>query len=528
MPSRALLALVLAALAAPFAPAQPVPERHSEVRLFVPDGAPVARPGLALAERLAAHGLVLDHARVEDTPHGLAFRTVLSETELAAARAADVEVEVLVEDVTAHYLATRRGTCEEGMGVSRIAADLCGPMGGYLTFDGVVAALDTLHARYPEVVSARASIGQGHEGRDLWMVEISDHPGVDEGEPEALYTGVHHAREPGSMMAVLYFMYYLAEQYETNPEVRDLVDERRLFFVPVVNPDGYVFNETTDPDGGGMWRKNLRDNGDGSFGVDVNRNYGYEWGYDDVGSSPLPGSETYRGPAPFSEPEIVALRDFLEGGRRVSMAFNYHTYSDLLLYPWGYTPDLQTPDDDVFAALGDTLTHVNGYTYGQGSITLYLTNGGAYDWMYGEQETKPKAFAFTVEVGYWFWPDPIDVYALADENLEANLLLARFAGAPPVAAEPPASPLPGPTLELTGPNPVRTRTGVAFTLAAPGPARLAVYDVLGREVAVLADGPRSAGRNEVAFDASGLAPGVYVLRLTAGGEAAVRRLTVAR
>src|SRR5690606_27290450 len=152
-----------------------------------------------------------------------------------------------------------------------------------------------------------------------------DHPGVDEGEPEALYTGVHHAREPGSMMAVLYFMYYLAEQYETNPEVRDLVDERRLFFVPVVNPDGYVVNETTDPDGGGMWRKNLRDNGDGSFGVDVNRNYGYEWGYDDVGSSPLPGSETYRGPAPFSEPEIVALRDFLEGGRRVSMAFNYHT-----------------------------------------------------------------------------------------------------------------------------------------------------------------------------------------------------------
>ena len=132
------------------------------------------------------------------------------------------------------------------------------------------------------------------------MVELSDHPGVDEGEPEVLITSVHHAREPAGLTTVLYTLWYLLEQYGADPEVTYLLDHRRLFVVPVLNPDGYVYNETTNPNGGGYWRKNRRNNG-GSFGVDLNRNYGYEWGYDDVGSSPSPSSETYPGPAPFSD-----------------------------------------------------------------------------------------------------------------------------------------------------------------------------------------------------------------------------------
>src|SRR5690606_35887449 len=214
--------------------------------------------------------------------------------------------------------------------------------------------------------------------------------------------------------AVLYFMYYLLENYGTDPEVTDLVDSRRLFFIPVVNPDGYVFNETTHPEGGGMWRKNRRDNGGNSFGVDLNRNYGYEWGYDDLGSSDFPPSDLYRGPAPFSEPETRAIRDFLEGGRHVSVAFNYHTHGDLLLFPWGYVQGTYTPDHDEYVALGHALTEANGYTSGPSPDVLYLVNGGATDWFYGEQSTKGKIMAFLPEVGYSFWPDPVDVYALAD------------------------------------------------------------------------------------------------------------------
>src|SRR5690606_15325000 len=119
-----------------------------------------------------------------------------------------------------------------------------------------------------------------------------------------------------------------------------------------------------DPGGGGMWRKNRRNNGS-SFGVDLNRNYGYLWGYDNWGSSGNPSSETYRGPSAFSEPETQALRDFLEGGRRVRAAFNYHTYGDLLLFPWGYEA-AYTPDHDRFVAASQQMTAVNGYNYGIG------------------------------------------------------------------------------------------------------------------------------------------------------------------
>ena len=507
--------------------AQPVPERYSEVRLLVSAAS-------GLLDRLALFGVGLDHGLRETTDRGTALRVVLSETELAQVRAAGVEVDVLVEDLAAHYLATRQGTCEGGSAVSRITADLCGTMGGYPTFSAIVAHLDTLHARYPGLVSARASLGQSREGRDVWMVEISDNPGVDEGEPEALYTALHHAREPGSMMAVLYFMYYVAEQYGTNPDVTALLDGRRLFFVPVVNPDGYVYNEQTDPNGGGFWRKNRRDNGDGTFGVDLNRNYGYQWGYDNSGSSPNPWSETYRGPAPFSEPETAALRDFFEDGRAIRTAFNYHTYGDLLLFAWAYD-DLLTPDHNVFVAASRRLTADNGYEYGPSPQVLYPSNGNANDWMYGEQATKPKVFSFTPEVGPSFWPPSSQIVPLAVENLRANLLLMQFAGLAPAittAMEDPlaeaSAPADAPALESASPNPFTSVTTVAFTLPEAGAVRLAVYDVLGREAAVLAAGERAAGRHEVVFDASGLAAGVYVVRLAVGPFSATRQVVVAR
>jgi murein tripeptide amidase MpaA len=97
----------------------------------------------------------------------------------------------------------------------------------------------------------------------------------------------------------MYYMWYLLENYGTDPEATYLVDNREMYFVPCFNPDGYEYNRQTDPNGGGMWRKNRRNNG-GSYGVDLNRNFGYMWGYDDLGSSPIPSSETYRGPSAFS------------------------------------------------------------------------------------------------------------------------------------------------------------------------------------------------------------------------------------
>ena len=532
MPARYRLpvAFLLLLLAAPLG-AQPVQERYSEVRLDVPtDG--------RLAERLAAHGLILDHARVEETARGRVLRTVLSETELAAARAAGVGVEVLVEDVAAEAAAQpvlSEAERRAALAAGGIQGNIFGSMGGFPTFTEALAILDDMHAQYPELISARVSLGQSHEGRDIWMVEVSDNPGVDEHEPEVLITALHHAREPAGLTTVLYTLWYLLENYETDPRIRYLVNRRRLFVVPVLNPDGYVYNETTDPDGGGMWRKNRRVNGGGSRGVDLNRNYGYLWGYDDWGSSPNPSSETYRGPAPFSEPEIVALRDFLEGGRRVRVAFNYHTYGDLLLFPWGYD-FVYTPDHALFVTASQQLTAVNGYTYGIGPEILYSTNGGSDDWMYGEQTTKRKIFSLTPEVGDWFWPSSSQIVPLAVENLQANLLLMYYAGRRPSASaaaeffalSDAALDADGFELSAAYPNPFADATTFTFTLPEAAAVRLAVYDVLGREVAVLAEGMTDAGAHEATFDASGLAAGVYVARLTADGLTATRQVVVTR
>ncbi|HYE96953.1 MAG TPA: M14 family zinc carboxypeptidase [Rubricoccaceae bacterium] len=412
----ALLAFVT--LAGPAVFAQQVQERYSEVRLYFPaDG--------DLAGRLAARGLILDHGTVEGAPGGRALRTVLSATELSAAQAAGVAIDVLLEDVAAEVAArnARYGGCPT------TPYPITGSMGCYPTYDEVLALLDAMRAQFPNLISARTSIGSSHEGRSLWMVEITDNPGMDEGEPEVLYTAIHHAREPQGLATVLHYMWDLLEKYGTDPEATYLLQNRRLFFVPILNPDGYVYNQTTNPGGGGMWRKNRRNNGS-SFGVDLNRNYGYQWGYDNSGSSPSPTSETYRGPSAFSEPETQAIRDFVNA-RDFRLAFNYHTFSDLLLYPWGYVPT-PPPDDPTFARYAAPMTAVNGYTYGPGNTTIYPTNGGSDDWMYGDTAAHAPILSYTPEVGSTgFWPSPEEILPLAEENLRANYLLAWFAGGYP-------------------------------------------------------------------------------------------------
>ena len=140
---------------------------------------------------------------------------------------------------------------------------------------------------------------------------MSNNPSVDQpAKPQMLVTSLHHAREPGSLSAVIYYLSYLLENYSTDTHIKTIIDNTELYFVPCVNPDGYIYNITTYPGGGGMWRKNRRVNAGGSFGVDLNRNYGYNWGFDNVGSSPNGVSDTYRGASAFSEPETQAVRNF--------------------------------------------------------------------------------------------------------------------------------------------------------------------------------------------------------------------------
>jgi len=223
-------------------------------------------------------------------------------------------------------------------------------------------------------------------------------------------------------------MWYLLENYSTNPDGKFLVDNTEMFFVPCVNPDGYEYNRTTNPGGGGMWRKNRRNNGS-TYGVDLNRNYGYNWGYDNTGSSPTSSSDTYRGTAAFSEPETQAMRNFCNA-RQFKTALNAHTYSNLLIYPWGYLPSLYTPDSATFVNWSILMCETSRFLYGTGDQTVqYVVNGDSDDWMYGEQLSKPKILAMTPEAGSssdGFWPASSRIIDICKTTFNQNLNLAKL------------------------------------------------------------------------------------------------------
>ncbi len=341
--------------------------------------------------------------------------------------------EVLIDDWKAYYNSLPVLT-EEEKALVRMESDMTlgvsgfnfGSMGGYYIFDEIVADLDTMFQLYPNLITEKYSIGTSHEGRTIWAVKISDNPNISENEPAVGYDALIHAREPQSMATLMYFMWYLLENYGTDPAVTYLLDNREIYCVPCFNPDGYEYNRQTDPNGGGFWRKNRRNNG-GSYGVDLNRNFSYKWGYDNSGSSPDPTSSTYRGPSAFSEPEAQAVRD-LAILHNYGTHFNMHSHGDAYLYPWGYI-DQQCPDSLIYREFASDLTSYNGYTYGtSGQILGYQSNGSVRDYMYGEQVEKDKIFGYTLEIGPAFWPSQGEIFPIAQLNVRSNMYQAFVAG----------------------------------------------------------------------------------------------------
>lgn len=353
-----------------------------------------------------------------------------------------IQYDILIDDVKAYYVNRQsdeisRGSRDGCFDTQNDTIDIpenfeLGSMSGFYTYDEFLQNLDSMHALFPDLISERSVLDTflTHQGLPLYQVKISDNVTMNENEPELLYTAVHHSREPQSLTQLIFYMWYLLENYSSDSEVKHLVDNTQMYFVPMINPDGYIYNETTDPNGGGMWRKNRRNNGDGTNGVDLNRNYGYGWGSDNQGSSPNTSSETYRGPSAFSEPETRAIAWLCEQ-HEFELALNYHAYGNYLIYPWGTGVEL-TPDSNTFIAIASEMTSQNNYVYGTGLQTVgYNVNGDSDDWMYGEQVEKNKILSMTPEVGAQddgFWPAVSRIVSLSQENVLPNLLLAHFTG----------------------------------------------------------------------------------------------------
>jgi hypothetical protein len=390
---------------------QPTAERPALVRVDLDPDAQVME-ALQLAD--------MDIVLVGEPGEGI--HLVADQQDIDLLNLTGVPFTVLHWDLTGFYAERLAGGEDDG----RLGRDLgYGSMGGFFTYSEVGDKLDEFRADYPDLITAKVSIGQSHQGRDLWAVKISDNPDVDEDEPEAIIDCLTHAREPQGMMSTLYFMLWLMENYPTDPLAKFLVDEREMWFVPVHNPDGYRYNEQIAPHGGGMWRKNRRNNGGGKYGVDLNRNWGYMWGYDDKGSSPNPGGDLYRGPYAMSEPEVQAMAALIIDRAAVER-MSIHCYGNMWLLPWCYK-EILTPDDNLIRNLAMEMAPSN-YAVGTSWEILYVVNGGSLDWDYGDQ----GIMTFSPEMGDGsdgFWPPKSRIVPIAEENLPSLQYFFAVAGA---------------------------------------------------------------------------------------------------
>jgi carboxypeptidase T len=393
-------------------------------------------------QKLSNEGLSIDHGYRK----GNTIIVEISNEELAIVEALKVPHEILIEDLEKFYAHQNDGVdiasltktfksnsaCNGGSSYAVPANFNLGSYAGFMTYQEMLDNIDSMAAKFPNIIKAKSDFDTivTIQNRPVYWLKISDNPNSDESEPEMLFTSVHHAREPTSMSEVIFFMWYLLENYATNAEIKYLVDNTELYFVPCLNPDGYLYNEQTNASGGGMWRKNRRANNNGTFGVDLNRNYGYMWG-SNVGSSPSPSSDTYRGPAAFSEPETRMMKRFCEDHHFIT-ALNAHTYGNDLIYPWGHQTNALTPDSTLFEKWGKKMVEENGYVSGLGTATIgYYTNGDSDDWMYGEQNTKTKIFSMTPEVGAdvtpsGFWPPANQIIGICIDAASMNLMSVRL------------------------------------------------------------------------------------------------------
>jgi len=283
----------------------------------------------------------------------------------------------------------------------------------YHTYASMTSELQALEAAHPDMVRLE-SIGKTYEGRDIWAVKLSDDVGTnDTAEPDVLIFGAIHAREVMAVEVPMFVLNYLLDGYGINETLTNYVNTRETWFVPMLNPDGHYQIEI-----GNDRRKNMRPTTGGNIGVDLNRNWGYQFGVDGA-TSDDPASEVYHGPYPFSENETIAMRDLALRQNFVT-SLSYHSVASLILYPWGYTTN-PAPDYLELKRMAETMAAWNGYTPQQ-SCDLYYTHGSSDDWLYGNR----SILAFTVELDTAFHPPESQIPISCALNREPTLYIIGY------------------------------------------------------------------------------------------------------
>lgn len=293
------------------------------------------------------------------------------------------------------------------------------------TFSEVKAELDALAKDHSELAQV-FSIGKSVEGRDIWALRVTD--GQAEGKPAIAYLGTHHAREHVSTEIPLMFAKDILLRSVTDEDIKSLLKSTELYIIPLVNPDGATFDISSRRYQ--YWRKNRQPGKNNSFGVDLNRNYGYGWGTG--GSSSNPRSEIYMGKAPFSEPETQSVKNFFLAHKNITIALTFHSYSELILYPWGGKDEaVLGKDGAIFSTMARKMAKMNGYKAEQAS-DLYIASGDTCDWLYGEL----SVYCFTFELSPsalssdGFYPGAAILDRVYRDNLKPMLYLASYVDNP--------------------------------------------------------------------------------------------------
>jgi carboxypeptidase T len=371
-------------------------------------------------------------------------RDILDRSALTVSGAAIVEVDHAEVVVTASTRTVKR-IRRKGFTVTRVRPyvprrgtrrlfDFPPADSAYHNYAEMSADIQTVANANPAIVLPRFSIGNSQEGRAIWAVKISDNPTIDEPEPEVLFTAGQHAREHLTIEMALYLLHEFTSQYGVDPRITNIVNTRETWIVFNVNPDGSEYDVATGSYR--MWRKNRQPNGSGAVGTDLNRNWSYQWGCCG-GSSGTFSSETYRGASPFSAPETQRVRDFVStrvigGVQQIKAHIDFHTYSELVLWPYGYTtantaPGLTATDQQMLSTLGNQMAATNGYTPEQAS-DLYIADGTIDDWAWGTYKIASYTFEMyprTSNPG--FYPPDEVISREVTRNRAAVLMLEDYA-----------------------------------------------------------------------------------------------------
>jgi carboxypeptidase T len=420
-----LLVVLLSAASLTFAQNNNGTEKYSQVRISITSDNDFKKLGDA--------GLFLDGGIYKK---GLYFETWLSETEIAMLKSSGVPFQITVDDWMSYYNEMQRinyiPPTLVGNDAYTITHSIYGTMGGHLKWEEALAKLDSMRLQYPTLVSVKFSYGNSYENRPLWTIRVTKNPDNPTGRPELWLNGVTHAREPLGMENVYYYLYWLLENYNIDPVATYILNNREIYFTPFINPDGYYYNQTTNPTGGGQWRKNRQPYG-GSTGTDCNRNFGtYNfWNSTNNGSSTTPSSDTYRGPYPFSAKEDSLYKVFFNS-RNFVVGLDYHTYGNYLIKPYAWCDPTPTPDDAIYNEMGADITADNHFTFGTPYQTVaYYVRGGDLDWCYSTDSTghTNHRFVMTPEVGTTgFWPTQAEIIPLAQTCMYMNIYMSLVAG----------------------------------------------------------------------------------------------------